>query len=71
MSVTKVTKPRSKRYSVSVSGLVYDRLNMVLSPSASLQKFVNGIVAGALDDPAIRDRVLKKCLAKYRAEDGV
>jgi hypothetical protein len=53
-------KRRPKRYSMSVSGKTYDRLRAAL-PSTSLQKFVDGILASALDDPAILDRVSARC----------
>jgi hypothetical protein len=55
------TKPRAKRYSISVSGSVYDRLSASMGASASVQKFVDGIVVSALDDATIQARVLSKC----------
>lgn len=61
-------KPRAKRFSISVSGPVYDRLSASMGASASVQKFVDGIVVSALDDATIRDRVLKKC--RPRREKG-
>ena len=53
------------KYSVSVSGQIYDRLQASVK-STSLAKFVDGLITGALDDPAIRDRVVGKCTRKSR-----
>jgi hypothetical protein len=53
-------KNRSKRYSISVTGRTYDRLRLTVA-SASLQKFVDGLITSALDDPAILARVVGKC----------
>jgi hypothetical protein len=50
----------AKRYAISVTGSTYDRLRSVVG-AASLQKFVDRIVAGTLDDPKILARVLDKC----------
>jgi hypothetical protein len=55
-------KKKPKRYSISVSGTTYARLRTSVA-SASLQKFVDGILVSALDDPTIRERLLAKCLA--------
>jgi len=54
-------KLRPKRYSISVIGPIYDRLRELSEESTSLQKFVDGLIVSALDDPTIRDRVLGKC----------
>lgn len=48
----------TKRYAISVTGSTYDRLRSVVG-TASLQKFVDRIVAGALDDPKIAARVIE------------
>lgn len=59
---TKKQKP--KRYSISVTARTYDRLraSMVPTEHASLQKFVDSIIASALNDPMILERVAAKCL---------
>lgn len=51
---------KRKRYSISVTGQTYDRLRSVVM-ATSLQKFVDGIVVAALDDPKIASRILEKC----------
>ena len=56
-------KAKIKRYSISVCGETYERLRSTVS-STSLQKFVDGILTTALDDPAILERVLGKCWSK-------
>lgn len=56
-------KPKPKRYSISVSGPTYKRLRTSVA-SASVQKFVEGIIVSVLDDPTIRERVLGKCLVR-------
>ncbi len=45
---------------ISVSGGTYASLRQVVRPG-SLQKLVDGLVAGALDDPAILARTLARC----------
>jgi hypothetical protein len=50
----------TKRYAISVTGNTYDQLRSVIG-AASLQKFVDRLVAGALDDPKIASRVIGKC----------
>lgn len=62
MSTKKMTKP-PQRYSISVSAPTYARLRGVVE-SASLPKFVDRILASALDDPTILARVAGKCRAK-------
>lgn len=52
---------QGKRRSISVSGRTYDRLRSSVGEGASIQKFVDAIVAGALDDPKILDRIVAKC----------
>jgi hypothetical protein len=59
-------RPKTKklnRYSISVTGQTYDRLRATVK-SASLQKFVNGILVSALDDPTIAARVTEKCRSR-------
>lgn len=53
-------KPKPKRYSISISGPTYDRLRSSVT-STSTQKFVDGILASALDDPAILARLIERC----------
>jgi hypothetical protein len=54
------TKQKPKRYSISVTGQTYARLRSSVE-STSLQKFVDGILTSALDDPTILERVTGKC----------
>ena len=54
------TKPRVKKPSISVTAPVYDRVRDALG-TASVQKFVDGILVSALNDPTICARVLEKC----------
>jgi hypothetical protein len=58
----KKTPKKSKSCAISVSGQTYDRLRDVVAFS-SLQKFVDGIVGTALDDPATLRRLVEKCRA--------
>ncbi len=55
------TKQEIKRHAISVSGSTYDRLRGAVAGSASLHKFVDGIVTSMLDDPTILARVVGKC----------
>lgn len=56
---------RSNRYSISVSGVMYDRLRgHVLH--GNLAAFVEDVVASALDDPSTRTRLVHQC----RYEEG-
>jgi len=57
---------QGKRRSISVSGNTYDRLRSSVGEGESIQKFVDAIVAGALDDPKILDRVATKCWKDQR-----
>lgn len=57
----KKTPKQVKRCSISVSGLTYDRLRSSVGEVDSIQKFVDRIVANALDDPKILERVAAKC----------
>jgi hypothetical protein len=63
MSDVKSVKPRPKRYAVSVSGSTYARVRASVA-SVSTQKFVDGLIVSALDDPTICARVLEKCQAQ-------
>jgi hypothetical protein len=51
---------QKQRYSISVSGQTYARLRTSVT-SGSMHKFVDRILVGALDDPAILGRLVAKC----------
>jgi hypothetical protein len=51
---------RSPRYSISVSGTIYDRLRGAV-PQGGIAGFIDGIVSSALADPIITARLLEKC----------
>ena len=53
-------KKKQKRYSISLSGKTYDRLRGTVT-SPSLQKFVDAIMASALDDPTAMKHLVEKC----------
>lgn len=53
---------KMNRYSISVSGTTYDRLRGAVD--GSMASFVDGIVLGALNDPAILSRLLARCHQK-------
>ncbi|HSX22346.1 MAG TPA: hypothetical protein VLE97_06175 [Gaiellaceae bacterium] len=53
---------KMNRYSISVSGPIYDRLRT--SVDGSMASFVDGIVLGALNDPAILARLVSRCRQK-------
>ena len=55
----------SNRYSISVSGVFYDRLRTSI-PRGNVTGFVEEAVASALDNPAIRARLVDQC----RYEEG-
>lgn len=54
-----MTEKKPQRYSISVSSTTYGRLRAAVT--GSLAGFVDGIVAAALDDPAILARVVARC----------
>jgi hypothetical protein len=56
----KTKRRRLNRYSISMSGPTYERLRTSVK-SVSLQKFVDGILTSALDDPTILTRMSEKC----------
>lgn len=56
----KQMKRSKNRYSISVSGATYDRLRSV-TPRGRLAGFVDGVVASALDDPKILERLTDSC----------
>ena len=62
-SPAKKKSERPKRYSISVTGAVYERLRSTVT-SASLQKFVDKILESALDDPATLARIADKCRSR-------
>ena len=53
---------KMNRYSISVAGTTYDRLRNAVD--GSMASFVDGIVLGALNDPAILGRLLARCRQK-------
>lgn len=63
--VKAMAKRSCNRYSISVSGVVYDRLRSAI-PRGNVTVFVEDAVASALDDPAIRARLVDQC----RYEEG-
>lgn len=64
---TNVTEKKMPRYSISVSGEIYDRLRSVVV-QGSVAAFVDDIVLGALDDPAITARLVAQCQRKVPRE---
>lgn len=54
------TNRHSKRPSISVAGKTYERLR-VAYPSGSLAALVDGLVAGALEDPETAARMVALC----------
>lgn len=68
----KQDKPRkysAKRYTISVSGKIYQHLHLVVEDS-SIQKFVDGLIRSALDDQPTRDRILARCTPKKSRESS-
>lgn len=57
-----VKRKKTPRYAISVSAKTYDRMRAVAP--GSLAEFVDDIVTSALDDPAIRARLLAQCPRK-------
>lgn len=57
---------KMNRYSISVSGTTYDRLRSAVD--GSMASFVDGIVLGALNDPATMARLLSRCRQKPSKE---
>lgn len=57
---TTITKPKTTRYSISVTGKTYDRLRSVV-PSGEMARVVDEIVESALDDPEILARIVARC----------
>jgi len=57
-----MTKDKMQRYSISVSGATYDRLRAAVD--GRMATFVDDVVRSALDDPAIRARLLTLCPQK-------
>ena len=51
---------KKQRFSISVSGTTYDRLRSAV-PLGGVSSFVDDIVLGALDDPAILRRLIDRC----------
>ena len=61
-----MSKRKTSRYSISVSGGTYDRLRITM-PQGGVSGLVDDILTEALDDPAILARLVNKC----RYEEGV
>lgn len=61
MAMETTATQRPKRYSISVTAPIYEQLLEMSEESTSLQRFVDGLIVGALDDPKIAARVLGKC----------
>jgi hypothetical protein len=61
----KTEKKKLNRYSISVSGKIYDRLRAQVI-SGSLASYVDEIVEIALDDPAILVRLVAACRREAR-----
>lgn len=55
----KTSRPKSPRYSISISGKTYGRLRGAVD--GSLAFFVDDILMAALDDPTISARLLAAC----------
>lgn len=56
-----MSRTKTDRYSISVSGRTYDRLRSVV-PHGGVARFVDDIVTSALNDPAILARLVDRCL---------
>lgn len=54
---------KMNRYSISVSAKTYDRIRAAVPPG-EVAGFVDEIVVGALEDPAILSRVVGLCRPK-------
>jgi hypothetical protein len=53
-------KKKPRRYSISVTGCIYDRLRTQVT-SGSVASFVDEIVEMALDDSTISNRIVAAC----------
>jgi hypothetical protein len=60
MPKIKRTKTKDTRYSISVSGKIYDRLRAVV-PRGGMASLVDEIVEAALDDPETLARIVARC----------
>jgi hypothetical protein len=64
MTATKMYRAPRPRYSISVSGVIYDRLRISVYSRVtgeSLAAFIDDVVTSALDDPAIAARIVASC----------
>ena len=54
------TKSKRKRYVIDLSEETFDRMRSTVVAS-SMERFVDRLMATALDDPKVLDRLARKC----------